>query len=188
MLHSGEAVQRYSIPYYNYRTASPSFDLGFPPDINQGYGQLRLSNVLPLPTGYGLPYPLKLFVWDAVNVTERSVWKWEVDIGPSLSMSYLLQPLKVTVAWYDPPAAFASAAVLLLHDIDLVVVTPTGDIWWGNTMLSGDYLNPNEQIYIPHAMCYRNNCKFSIYVKAHTFPERTWQTLAVVVTAAGKSL
>lgn len=33
---------------------------------------------------------------------------------------------------FDPPAPLSSIRKLLIHDIDLVVVDPFGNKWWGN--------------------------------------------------------
>eukprot|EP01041_Mallomonas_annulata_P012823 gene12823-27042_t len=67
ILHSGEAVGQYSSPEYNDITKIPSRKLGPPPDSFQGYGALRLRNVLPLGDDEGLDSDLDLVVWDKLS-------------------------------------------------------------------------------------------------------------------------
>lgn len=58
---------------------------------------------------------------------------------------------KATLAWTDPPAAPGSASTLV-NDLDLVVSTPDGKVYYGNHFLgnnSPDRTNNVEQVYLP---------------------------------------
>jgi hypothetical protein len=44
----------------------------------------------------------------------------------------VLGPMKITICWYDPPAPLGSSRNLLMHDLDLVVLSPDGSLHWGN--------------------------------------------------------
>ena len=44
----------------------------------------------------------------------------------------VLPPIKITICWYDPPAPLGSSRNLLMHDLDLVVLSPDGSLHWGN--------------------------------------------------------
>lgn len=44
----------------------------------------------------------------------------------------LLPDLKVTIAWFDPPFVISSVKKLLVHDIDLLILDPRGDVYLGN--------------------------------------------------------
>src|SRR5205085_3056569 len=51
------------------------------------------------------------------------------------------QPLKVTLAWTDPPGDPA-ASIKLVNDLDLVVTNlDTGDVFFGNDILAGNEFN-----------------------------------------------
>ncbi len=53
------------------------------------------------------------------------------------------QPLRVMLAWTDPPASLY-AAVQLVNDLDLIVVGPDGTNYYGNHFTSGDRINNVE--------------------------------------------
>eukprot|EP01041_Mallomonas_annulata_P008188 gene8188-16835_t len=189
LLHTGERVKQYSLPTFDYRTATDSYDLGSPPDMVQGFGALRLVNILPLPLtdGHqGLSPPLDLFVWDAVSFSEHQTQRWDVDLSSSAGrVNGHLPPIKITLVWYDPPAALASAAVLLIHDLDLLVVAPDGRRYWGNGVRGGDQNNPNEQVHLPSPPCEDNPCVYRVYVRAGVLPEGRSQSVALSMTTSG---
>jgi subtilisin-like proprotein convertase family protein len=59
----------------------------------------------------------------------------------SLSSDGQTQPLRVTLAWTDPPGNPA-ASVKLVNDLDLVVTNvDTGDVYFGNDILAGNEFN-----------------------------------------------
>ncbi len=60
-------------------------------------------------------------------------------------------PLKATLAWTDPPAE-AGSAKTLVNDLDLIVKTPDGRLYYGNHFLginTPDRTNNVEQVYLP---------------------------------------
>jgi len=182
-------VTKYSLPGFNFRTASQSKSLTTPPDVFQGYGSLRLSNILPLKTGQGLHPSLQLIVWDSLLLHPYSTLQWDVVIDNPANRYTTYHPpaLKVTITWYDPPSAVATAKSLLLHDIDLLVVAPTGDILWGNNIAGGDEHNVVEQVVIRTPDCAESRCIYKVFVHANTLPVSGSQRVAVVVTTTGNS-
>jgi serine protease AprX len=57
------------------------------------------------------------------------------------------QPLRVMLAWTDPPASL-SAARQLVNDLDLRVIGPGGTVYHGNNVATGDRINNIEGIVI----------------------------------------
>ena len=124
-LHSGTPVARYSDALWDDEpTRFPSFELlAQPLDAFQGHGEVRLSNVLPLKNGRGLDPRLNLHVWDDFNLGEGQTVKFEVRVpvsvagpgGAAAAKGGGALPLKVTVAWYDPPSPVGSLRNLLLQ-------------------------------------------------------------------------
>lgn len=60
-------------------------------------------------------------------------------------------PFKATLAWTDPPAGPGSAKTLV-NDLDLMVKTPDGRVYYGNHFAGGntpDRVNNVEQVYLP---------------------------------------
>ena len=181
-LHSGQPMDRYSVPIYdNYMTKIPSFKLGSPPDVYQGYGAVRLSNVLPLKTYGGLDAMLDLVVWDVLSVKEHGTLQWKIDVSESLT-----EAIKITVCWYDPPSPLYSSSSLLVHDIDLLVRAPNGHIFWGNRVSGGDDVNPNEQIHISSPECSGDNCIYEVFVHAHMLPDISAKNVSVIMTTSGE--
>ena len=36
--------------------------------------------------------------------------------------------VRVTVSWYDPPAVYGTSSSVLIHNLDLTVLSPTGQM------------------------------------------------------------
>ena len=184
LLHAGQAMQKYSNPGDNIVTTISSFELGPPPDNYQGYGTVRLQNVLPLTTPGGLNPALDLVIWDKLELLEHHTRLWTIDFSSSI-----IQPLKITVSWYDPPSPLYSASTLLLHDVDLVVVAPNGDRFWGNRVEGGDDINTNEQVYIEKPTCHlKSSCVYQVYLHSHALTQGVSMNVAVIITTSGKSV
>jgi hypothetical protein len=154
MIHAGEAVKRYSDPAYDREpTFYSSFNLRRPPDVFQGYGECVLSNILPLlsqdnqRSELGLDPRVDLVIFDRISIQQNSTIRFDIDMSTVLTKYFSddsgdddndseearsLPPIKVTVAWYDPPARLSSIRKLLLHDIDLLIIDPYGKRFWGN--------------------------------------------------------
>ncbi len=63
-------------------------------------------------------------------------------------------PFKATLAWTDPPAEPGSGRALV-NDLDLVVKTPDGKVYYGNHFLgknTPDRTNNVEQVYLPSSV------------------------------------
>ena len=99
-----------------------AMDRGPAPDVYQGYGRVDLLNILPLATYSKSPYTLFL---DQGTITPLTEYTYKVTVKSTL------QPLKVTVSWFDPPNTEFAARVLV-HDLDLLLVSPSGNIFYGN--------------------------------------------------------
>eukprot|EP01034_Spumella_vulgaris_P025675 gene25675-32159_t len=194
ILASGRAVPLYSNPIYDTANTFSSFPLSSPPDFFQGYGEIQLTNILPLADGSGLDPTLDLIVFDRLEIDSFSTIMFEIDFTQAVLLSRQKQreheersrehrssssysvpsppashPLKITLCWYDPPSLLGSGSSLLIHDLDLVVAGPDGDVYLGNkngvtfnryytTTASADTthtdeVNPNEQITISNPTC-----------------------------------
>ena len=92
------------------------------PDMTQGYGRVDLLNVLPLVKYSKSPYTLFL---DQATLKPLTEFSYKVAVRTAT------QPLKVTISWFDPPNAEFAARVLI-HDLDLLLVSPSGIIFYGN--------------------------------------------------------
>jgi hypothetical protein len=96
------------------------------PNYHQGFGRLDLRKTLPVP---GDASELRLLFADIAQEstealdksdTQRGKWRRTVHVEPGL-------PLRVTLAWTDPPGPG------LQQDLDLLVVTP------GNKRIAGNH-------------------------------------------------
>ena len=139
LIHSG-------VPMENYRGFYPigTVALTHTPDIFQGYGRVNLANILTL-SGYK-DTPFTLFVEQAhlVPFTEL-VYK--------VSVKTLTKDLRVTLAWFDPPNPEFAARVLV-HDLDILIVSPTMAQYYGNSFEANkgarDELNTVRHSVISH--------------------------------------
>lgn len=172
VLHSGEAMAMYDQP--SVYGPIGKVTLQAPPDIYQGYGLMNLDNVLPLP---GVNDGLDLYIDDLAELAAYTYTEYRVTVTDN-SM-----PLKITVAWYDPiNTVFASK--LLLHDLDLIVKSPSNVQYLGNAPTDGfvDEYNPHEQVYVasPEAGTWK------IYVSAKAITESATQKYSLTVTSKGE--
>ena len=55
-----------------------------------------------------------------------------------------LGPMKITICWYDPPAPLGSSRSLLMHDLDLMVMSPDGSLHWGNANRGQDFHSSSD--------------------------------------------
>ena len=116
------------------------------PDVYQGYGFATFSNVLPLQS---LNQAWKLYPHDALEIGEDEVFLWTLVVRNDSV------PLRATIAWYDPDEAYEGN---LVHNLDLVITSPTGKVYYGNGNVYGcDEINPNEQVfdYVNCSTCIR---------------------------------
>jgi M6 family metalloprotease-like protein len=101
---------------------------GFP-NMTEGWGIIRLDDALFFAGG-----PLNLRVWDRRNADGLATGEsaeHHVDVASNA------QRLKVTMVWTEPPSA-ANAAVPLVNNLDLRVVSPDGtQTFLGNQFAGG---------------------------------------------------
>lgn len=212
-LHAGSPVHRYSDPDYDIDgSVLRSFPLGSPPDTFQGYGQVVLRNVLPLNRPGGLHESLNLYLWDNQQLTRNDAIEVLIRVDSKFCSAdsdnednlVCSSPLKVTLAWYDPPHVLGFSSKLLLQDLDLIVESPSETFYLGNKrdavfsksdfeakpqVVYPDDHNPNEQIYIPGPTCRRNeDCVYRVIVQSYQLPANQYQKFALVITANGKEV
>ncbi|MCG9967932.1 S8 family serine peptidase [Pelotomaculum terephthalicicum JT] len=73
------------------------------------------------------------------------------EMSYTFHVSDTSSPFKATLAWTDPPAESGSAQTLV-NDLDLIVRTPDGRVFYGNHFLGKnvpDRTNNVEQVYLP---------------------------------------
>lgn len=138
MLHSGTQMA-------NYHSSDGNSDqqLSAPPDNAQGYGRVTLPNILPLPN-QGSNFVL--YVDDQPTLGSNTKKAYTISVSDS---SY---PLKATVSWYDAPNQDGISTQALLNDLDLLLVSPSQQQYYGNGANTGnsgfDSINNNEQVYV----------------------------------------
>ncbi|TVQ74887.1 MAG: hypothetical protein EA380_11980 [Phycisphaeraceae bacterium] len=119
---------------------------GYPND-REGWGRVVVADSLPLGDE-----SRRLIVQDVrndVGLVTGSV------IAHPIQVLNDAEPLKITLAWTDPPAS-PGAMTALVNDLDLEVIAPNGDVYFGNVFGSGwsitggepDRLNNLEQVHI----------------------------------------
>ena len=95
----------------------------------------------------------------------------------------------MTLSWYDPPND-VFVAKCLLHDLDLLLTDPNGQVYYGNTPVSGnrpamgskrDELNNNEQVHITAPI----PGVWQVAVQAKLLSESPFQNYSLVITTSG---
>jgi hypothetical protein len=225
LLHSGEPVQYgYESTVLDGDTVTSPTTLGSVPNRYEGYGRILLKNILPLsPRGERLNIPnenppqvnsdisgglhpsVDLVVFDSLSLSSFSSMEVKVRIHPHLHKSDSLHPLKVTLCWYDPPHPLALTSKLLLHDLDLFVITPFDDFYVGNhpnqkfsfesksnVDHSVDQLNTNEQIVIPNPTCQQVgkelDCEYRVIIQSNSLELNKLQSFGLVITVNGSAV
>ena len=118
LMHSGVPMDQYRGDWRVGRVT-----LKHTPDIFQGYGRVNLANILTLSGYKDTPYTLFVEQAHLMPFTEL-VYK--------VTVKTLTKDLRVTLAWFDPPNPEFAARVLV-HDIDIVIVSPTMTQYYGNS-------------------------------------------------------
>jgi len=147
------------------RPLGTPYDLRTRGSINyQGWGLVNLPATLPASLETlnsqtsGSRFLLDQSPTNALVTGQRHTFKL------TLSDAARTQPLRVTLAWTDPPGNPA-AGVKLVNDLDLVVTNlDTGEVYWGNDIPAGsdfsqvwntntgpnaDLVNNVENVYLP---------------------------------------
>ena len=103
---------------------------GYPSSL-EGWGRLVLDDVLRFAgEEHGL------FVSDVRNAAGLSGGESSVY---TVTASGTTEPVRITLAWTDPPAgAFTGTGPAWINDLDLRVTDPVGNVYWGNAVVNGE--------------------------------------------------
>ncbi len=118
------------------------------PNIHEGWGRVNLTTA----TDGTQQFFDALYPYQGLNTGQEAVTTYAVlQAG---------QPFKVSLVWSDYPAS-GSAAKSLVNDLDLIVQSPTGEIYEGNNFTGGwsaqgatqtaDRINNVENVYVQEA-------------------------------------
>jgi hypothetical protein len=120
---------------------NPSVEAGQPiPNMHEGWGRIELGAAT-----FG---GQRIFFDQPAALNTGETFTWILDIGPSI-------PFKVTLAWYDEPAA-PLAVTTLVNNLDLTVTDPSGITYQGNVFSGGwsqtggsaDAVNTVENVFL----------------------------------------
>lgn len=144
------------------------------PDGFRGFGRIHLEMGMPL-DGEG---SLALFVADAgdTSIAESSETEYKFDVDADAGLD-----LRATLSWIDPPASTV-AAVQLVHDLDLTVVSPNGTM---HTMWSSgekDAVNVNERVVVGAADV--ESGTWTVLVSSNALSTAEEQSYSLVVNGA----
>ena len=140
-----------------------------PPDRFQGWGQVQLNHVLPIPG----TYDFDLYVADYEYLSSLSRRNYVVQVSSTST------PLRVTIAWTDPPNV-VWAVKNLLNDLDVMVISPSGAISYGNN-IQGDEFNTAERVVVDTPEV----GEYQVYVTAKVLAFGESQDFAISITCDG---
>eukprot|EP00602_Paraphysomonas_sp_CaronLab_P006942 CAMPEP_0185025224 /NCGR_PEP_ID=MMETSP1103-20130426/8265_1 /TAXON_ID=36769 /ORGANISM="Paraphysomonas bandaiensis, Strain Caron Lab Isolate" /LENGTH=1079 /DNA_ID=CAMNT_0027558375 /DNA_START=206 /DNA_END=3445 /DNA_ORIENTATION=- len=166
MIHSGEGMTG---AMTSSTSVLPATNLTTPPDRYQGWGQVQLTNLLPIP---GV-VDLDLYVADYETLQSLTQRTYVVDVTSSAT------PLRATIVWIDPVNVMWSTKNLL-NDLDLIVTSPLGNVTYGNN-IKGDEFNPVERVVIEEPMV----GQWSVEVVANSLAVGDNQKYSIVITSGG---
>ena len=117
------------------------------PSVTEGWGIARLNNVLFFPGA-----PRRLRSWDVRNADGVATGEFQAF---TIEVAASTEPLRITLAWSDPPGT-AGAAAPRVNDLDLTVTAPDATTFRGNAFAAGqstpggapDNLNNVEQVVV----------------------------------------
>jgi subtilisin-like proprotein convertase family protein len=131
------------------RPTSDQYDLQVQNSINyQGWGLANLTTSIPTNAANGGTGSKLFFDQSPTNALASGQSRtFSVTVKPEASDS----PLRVTLAWTDPPGN-PVAGVKLVNDLDLVVTNrDTGDVFFGNDIQAGsDFNSPWDTNMLAH--------------------------------------
>jgi uncharacterized repeat protein (TIGR01451 family) len=94
------------------------------------------------------PAPYMLWVDDhAAGLATHQTVSYAHSVARPLEVLSSAQPLRIMLAWTDPPASL-SASKQLVNDLDLTVIGPGNVTYHGNDLAAGDRTNNVEGIVI----------------------------------------
>jgi uncharacterized repeat protein (TIGR01451 family) len=112
------------------------------------------------------PAPYTLWIDDhTAGLSTGTSADYEHTITRPLEVLTNTQPLRVMLAWTDPPAELL-AAQQLVNDLDLTVIGPDGTTYYGNDAATGDRINNVEGVVIDQPPVGR----YTVHVHAHQVP------------------
>lgn len=115
-------------------------DLPYPPDISQGFGGLNLNAHIDF---WGNQTLYSLFVkYDTVNSNSTNTYYLFVDEAKGN------QNVVATLTWMDPPVD-TTATKFVIHDLDITIQDPKGNVHYANGHWKSDTSNNVEKIVIP---------------------------------------
>jgi subtilisin-like proprotein convertase family protein len=142
------------------RSLNSMYDFQVQNNLNiQGWGQIflptilqgSLSNMISTPTA-----PASMFVYDQDTPNALTTGRSQTR-KYSISADGQNQPLRITLAWTDPPGS-PLASIKLVNDLDLVVTNlDTGDVFFGNDIIAGHDFNAPWNTNLPAAIDVVNN-------------------------------
>ena len=125
------------------------------------------------------PAPYQLWFDDHTSgLSTSQIVTYTHSVSRPLQVLASAQPLRVMLAWSDPPASLA-AATQLVNDLDLVVMGPDGTSYRGNNDPTGDRKNNVEGVIIDNPPL----GAYQIGVSAYNVPISV-QPYALVVSGA----
>ena len=150
-------------------TATPGETTASVPNYDEGFGRVDIGDSL-------FPNELQTRVWFKENKLSKE----------DEEKSYLVRaskdfPLWITLAWTDYPSDIRAAGPLLVNDLDLKVISPSGKRYAGNLMTGGistenpaairrDFENNVEKVIIPAP----EDGFYNITIKATKLGTYTW--------------
>lgn len=105
------------------------------PNFEEGWGRVLLEKTLPLSSS-----SFKLFIEDLKK--DEGLFEGEEKIY-KINVSSANIPLLITLVWTDYPA-FPSSQKILVNDLDLLVISPSGKIYKGNFFENGYSITDGE--------------------------------------------
>jgi len=146
-------------------SVNPIYNLCPTNTINhQGWGLVNLTNSLPmaLTNQDETAWPLRFFDQSPTNALATGQ-----SFNQSVTVSTEAQeyPLRVTLAWTDPPGN-PTAAIKLVNDLDLVVSnTVTHEVYYGNGIPAGNDFNSANATNMPAVFDAINNVE-NVFIPA----------------------
>jgi hypothetical protein len=132
LINSGSAMVLY------HGGGPADIPLGPPPDAMQGFGRITFANTLPLK---GVYQSTDLYVDDMRIIAPFATNSYTVSVSSNSApfrytfiafwnvhtvISWYSSRYRATLVWYDAPSVGGSTTPALVHDLDLVVTSPSG--------------------------------------------------------------
>lgn len=162
------------------------------PSVHQGYGRVQLSPYLDLANSPVTPF-FDLFVDDSRTLQTSENYTFCFSVRTTYTNDTTQVPFKCTLVWMDAPS-LGTSALALVNDLDLVVTSSEGEIFFGNSIKANngkdalyeipDRLNNVEQVTITPPLYTEPNggiVHYTVHVIGRNVPKGP-QPFALVVT------